>query len=247
MLALRRPARLLARVRLCPGDARGGRGCAVHVRRRAGKLVGGVQHLCPRYSRHLPRFARDAASSWVECSTTAVRLWLTRWTTMREPPAPNLFVHPPAVSATSCSLPRLALKLPRRLAAGTLEAMPTHPRAHGQSRGTMHFLRTAPVPLPWTGKRGGLVSPMWDQCGIAPSTALNCASPLTGSRQVGQHRSHIVAPVSSACLIARAAVSGSQGRIVSSLSPGRPCADVGLSAAWSDLSAVSTTDQVGVF
>mmetsp|Transcript_36180 Transcript_36180/g.115844 ORF Transcript_36180/g.115844 Transcript_36180/m.115844 type:complete len:340 (+) Transcript_36180:121-1140(+) len=37
-------ASLLARVRLCPGDARGGRGCAVHVRRRAGKLVGGVQH-----------------------------------------------------------------------------------------------------------------------------------------------------------------------------------------------------------
>ena len=40
-------------------------------------------------------------------------------------------------------------------------------------------------------------------------------------RQVGQHRSHIVAAVSS-CLIARAAASGSQGRIVSSLSPGRP-------------------------
>lgn len=39
-------------------------------------------------------------------------------------------------------------------------------------------------------------------------------------RQVGQHRSHIVAAVSSACLIARAAASGSQGRIVSSLSPG---------------------------
>ena len=66
-------------------------------------------------------------------------------------------------------------------------------------------------------------------------------------RQVGQHRSHIVAAVSSACLIARAAASGSQGRIVSSLSPGRPRADVGLSAVWSDLSAVSTTDQVGVF
>ena len=47
-------------------------------------------------------------------------------------------------------------------------------------------------------------------------------------RQVGQHRSHIVAAVSSACLIARAAASGSQGRIVSSLSPGRPRADVGL-------------------
>ena len=66
-------------------------------------------------------------------------------------------------------------------------------------------------------------------------------------RQVGQHRSHIVAAVSSACLIARAAASGSQGRIVSSLSPGRPRADVGLSAVWSDLSAVSTTDQVRVF
>ena len=41
-------------------------------------------------------------------------------------------------------------------------------------------------------------------------------------RQVGQHRSHIVAAVSSACLIARAAAAGSQGRSVSSLSPGRP-------------------------
>ena len=58
-------------------------------------------------------------------------------------------------------------------------------------------------------------------------------------RQVGQHRSHIVAAVSSACLIARAAASGSQGRIVSCLSPGRPRADVGLSAVWSDLSAGS--------
>ena len=65
-------------------------------------------------------------------------------------------------------------------------------------------------------------------------------------RQGGQHRSHIVTAVSS-YLIARAAASGSQGRIVSSLSPGRPRADVGLSAVWSDLSAVSTTDQVGVF
>ena len=134
------------------------------------------------------------------------------------------------------------------LAAGTLEAMPTQPRAHGQSRGTMHLLRTAPVPLSWTGKLGGIVSPMWDQCGIAPSTALNCASPLTGkAAKWVSTRSHIVEAVSSACLIARAAASGSQGRIVSSLSPGRPRADVGLSAVWSDLSAVSTTDQVGVF
>ena len=37
----------------------------------------------------------------------------------------------------------------------------------------------------WTGKLGGLVSPMWDQCGIAPSTALNCASPLTGKAAKG--------------------------------------------------------------
>ena len=102
------------------------------------------------------------------------------------------------------------------------------------------------MPLSWTGKRGGLVLPMWDQCGIAPSTALNCASPLTG-KAAKWDRSHIVAAVSSACLIARAAASGSQGRIVSSLSPGRPRADVGLSAVCSDLSAVSTTDQVGVF
>ena len=135
------------------------------------------------------------------------------------------------------------------LAAGTLEAMPTQPCAHGQSRGTMHLLRTAPVPLSWTGKLGGLVSPMWDQCGIAPSTALNCASPLTekAAKWASNQGSHIVAAVSSACLIARPAASRSQGRIVSSLSPGRPRADVGLSAVWSDLSAVSTTDQVGVF
>ena len=104
------------------------------------------------------------------------------------------------------------------------------------------------MPLSWTGKLGGLVSPMWDQCGIAPidSSELRLTTDREG-RQVGQHRSHIVAAVSSACLIARAAASGSQGRIVSSLSPGRPRADVGLSAVWSDLSAVSTTDQVGVF
>ena len=103
--------------------------------------------------------------------------------------------------------------------------------------------------LSWTGKLGGLVSPMWDQCGIGraiDSSELRLTTDREG-RQVGQHRSHIVAAVSNACLIARAAASGSQGRIVSSLSPGRPRADVGLSAVWSDLSAVSTTDQVGVF
>ena len=124
------------------------------------------------------------------------------------------------------------------LAAGTLEAMPTQPRAHGQSRGTTHLLRTAPVPLSWTGKGGGLVSPMGPVRHRAiDSSELRLTTDREG-RQVGQHRSHIVAAVSSACLIARAAASGSQGRIVSSLSPGRPRADVGLSAVWSDLSAV---------
>ena len=93
------------------------------------------------------------------------------------------------------------------------------------------------------------LSPMWDQSvrhRAIDSSELRLTTDREG-RQVGQHRSHIVAAVSSACLIARAAASGSQGRIVSSLSPGRPRADVGLSAVWSDLSAVSTTDQVGVF
>ena len=61
------------------------------------------------------------------------------------------------------------------------------------------------------------------------SSALRLTTDREG-RQVGQHRSHIVAAVSSACLIARAAASGSQGRIVSSLSPGRPRADVDLTS-----------------
>ena len=138
------------------------------------------------------------------------------------------------------------------LAAGTLEAMPTQPRAHGQPRGTMHLLRTAPVPLSWTDKRGPTnvvvsctnVGPVRHRA--IDSSELRLTTDREG-RQVGQHRSHIVAAVSSACLIARAAASGSQGRIVSSLSPGRPRADVGLSAVWSDLSAVSATDQVRVF
>ena len=135
------------------------------------------------------------------------------------------------------------------LAAGTLEAMPTQPRAHGQSRGTMHLLRTAPVPLSWT-----LRQTWWSRVtNVGPvrrraidSSELRLTTDREG-RQVGQRRSHIVAAVSSACLIARAAASGSQGRIVSSLSPGRPRADVGLSAVWSDLSAVSATDQLRVF
>ena len=125
------------------------------------------------------------------------------------------------------------------LAAGTLEAMPTQPRAH-----------------PWAVKRDH--APSQDSAGaslldrqtwwsrvtnVGPvrhraidSSELRLTTDREG-RQVGQHRSHIVAAVSSACLIASAAASGSQGRIVSSLSPGRPCADVGLGLLhWSDLS-----------
>ena len=112
-----------------------------------------------------------------------------------------------------------------RLAAGTLEAVPTQPRAHGQSRGTMHLLRTAPVPLSWClGPTNVVVS--CTNVGLVrrranDSSELRLTTDREG-RQVGQHRSHIVAAVSSACLIARAAAAGPQGRIVSSLSPGRP-------------------------
>ena len=115
------------------------------------------------------------------------------------------------------------------LAAGTLEAMPTQPRAHGQSRGTMHLLRTAPVPLSSTGKLGGLVSPMWDQVRhrAIDSSELRLTTDREG-RQVGQHRSHIVAAVSSACLIARAAASGS--RRVGSCQASRPAGRVQTSA-----------------
>ena len=117
------------------------------------------------------------------------------------------------------------------LAAGTLEAMPTQPRAHGQSRGD-HALSqdSASASLldrqTWW-SRVTNVGPVRHRA--IDSSELRLTTDREG-RQVGQHRSHIVAAVSSACLIARAAASGSQGRIVSSLSPGRPCADVGLSA-----------------
>ena len=133
------------------------------------------------------------------------------------------------------------------LAAGTLEAMPTQPLAHGQSRGTTHLQDSTSASLldrqTWW-SRVTNVGPVRHRA--IDSSELRLTTDREG-RQVGQHRSHIVAAVSSAWLIARAAASGSQGRIVSSLSPGRPRADVGLSAVWSDLSAVSTTDQVGVF
>ena len=57
------------------------------------------------------------------------------------------------------------------LAAGTLEAMPTQPRAHGQSRGSTHLLRTAPVPpemtalqvLQVSGRRIPLLKSLWSK------------------------------------------------------------------------------------
>ena len=117
-----------------------------------------------------------------------------------------------------------------RLAAGTLEAVPTQPRAHGQSRGTMHLLRTAPVPLSWT-----LRQTWWSRVtNVGPvrrraidSSELRLTTDREG-RQVGQHRSHIVAAVSSACLIARAAASGS--RRVGSCQASRPAGRVQTSA-----------------
>ena len=116
------------------------------------------------------------------------------------------------------------------LAAGTLEAMPTQPRAHGQSRGTTHLLRTAPVPLSWT-----LRQTWWSRVtNVGPvrhraidSSELRLTTDREG-RQVGQHRSHIVAAVSSACLIARAAASGS--RRVGSCQASRPAGRVQTSA-----------------
>ena len=136
------------------------------------------------------------------------------------------------------------------LAAGTLEAMPTQvtaSRAWAVKRDHAPSQDSAGASLldrqTWW-YRVTNVGPVRHRA--IDSSELRLTTDREG-RQVGQHRSHIVAAVSSAWLIARAAASGSQGRIVSSLSPGRPRADVGLSAVWSDLSAVSTTDQVGVF
>ena len=135
------------------------------------------------------------------------------------------------------------------LAAGTLEATYTASRAWAVKRDHAPSQDSASASL-LDPPANVVVS--CHQCGTSAadraidSSELRLTTDREG-RQVGQHRSHIVAAVSSACLIARAATSGSQGRIVSSLSPGRPRADVGLSPVWSDLSAVSATDQVRVF
>ena len=134
------------------------------------------------------------------------------------------------------------------LAAGTLEATYTASRAWAVKRDHAPSQDSASASL-LNPPANVVVS--CHQCGTSAadraidSSELRLTTDREG-RQGGQHRSHIVAAVSR-YLIARAAASGSQGRIMSSLSPGRPRADVGLSAVWSDLSAVSTTDQVGVF
>ena len=83
----------------------------------------------------------------------------------------------------------------------------------------MHLLTTAPVRLS-LGPANVVVS--CHQCGTSAASPAIDSSELRlttdrEGRQVGQHRSHIVAAVTSACLIARAAASGSQGRVQLSL------------------------------
>ena len=115
-----------------------------------------------------------------------------------------------------------------RLAAGTLEAMAyayTASRAWAVKRDHAPSQDSAGAPLL---DRQTNVVVSCHQCGTSAgvrhraidSSELRLTTDREG-RQVGQHRSHIVVAVSSACLIARAAA-GPQGRIVSSLSPGRP-------------------------
>ena len=109
-----------------------------------------------------------------------------------------------------------------RLAAGTLEAMPTRSRAWAVKRDHAPSQDSAGASLldrqTWW-YRVTNVGPVRHRA--IDSSELRLTTDREG-RQVGQHRSHIVAAVSSACLIARAAAAGPQGRIVSSLSPGRP-------------------------
>ena len=118
------------------------------------------------------------------------------------------------------------------MAAGPLEAMPTQPRAHG----TTHLLRSqdsAGASLldrqTWW-SRVTNVGPVRHRAiadRIADSSELRLTTDREG-RQVGQHRSHIVAAVSSAYLIARAAASGS--RRVGSCQASRPAGRVQTSA-----------------
>ena len=110
------------------------------------------------------------------------------------------------------------------LAAGTLEATYTASRAWAVKRDHAPSQDSASASL-LDPPANVVVS--CHQCGTSAadraidSSELRLTTDREG-RQVGQHRSHIVAAVSSACLIARAAAAGPQGRIVSSLSPGRP-------------------------
>ena len=108
------------------------------------------------------------------------------------------------------------------LAAGTLEATYTASRAWAVKRDHAPSQDSASASLldrqTWW-SRVTNVGPV--QRRAIDSSELRLTTDREG-RQVGQHRSHIVAAVSSACLIARAAAAGPQGRIVSSLSPGRP-------------------------
>ena len=109
------------------------------------------------------------------------------------------------------------------LAAGTLEATYTASRAWAVKRDHAPSQDSASASL--LDPPANVVVSCHQCVGPVRHRAINSSDlRLTTDRecrQVGQHRSHIVAAVSSASLIARAAASGSQGRIMSSLSPGR--------------------------
>ena len=116
------------------------------------------------------------------------------------------------------------------LAAGTLEATYTASRAWAVKRDHAPSQDSASASL-LDPPANVVVS--CHQCGTSAadraidSSELRLTTDREG-RQVGQHRSHIVAAVSSACLIARAAASGS--RRVGSCQASRPAGHVQTSA-----------------
>ena len=117
-----------------------------------------------------------------------------------------------------------------RLAAGTLEAMPTQPRSRAWAVKRDHApsqdsTSASLLDRQTRWSRVTNVGPVRHRA--IDSSELRLTTDREG-RQVGQRRSHIVAAVSSACLIARAAASGS--RRVGSCQASRPAGRVQTSA-----------------
>ena len=113
------------------------------------------------------------------------------------------------------------------LAAGTLEAMPTHAWAVKRDHAPSQDSAGASLldrQTWWS--RVTNVGPVRHRA--IDSSELRLTTDREG-RQVGQHRSHIVAAVSSACLIARAGQQR-QGRRVGSCQASRPAGRVQTSA-----------------